>query len=151
MWRVYLCGISLALGVRLQRFTMKLEYPCRVEGWLNVCGECTISFYLSIFFFKSKSIVCTRFRDFLPNNGEERIKLNEWLSRGTRREVMYVCVYKSVWYSEPSRCTCALPHENAISLISLAGTQPGPHASLHNNKCSGSLSSLVVRKSPARI
>lgn len=20
---------------------MKLEYPCRVEGWLNVCGECT--------------------------------------------------------------------------------------------------------------
>lgn len=20
---------------------MKLEYPCRVEGWLNVCGEYT--------------------------------------------------------------------------------------------------------------
>lgn len=78
----------------------------------------------------------TIFRDFLVNNRTKKIKLNE---RGGR---LCTVVYKSVWYSEPSRCTCALHHENAISLISLAGTQPGPHASLHNNKCSGSLSSF---------
>lgn len=28
-------------AIRIRGTKMKLEYPCRVEGWLNVCGECT--------------------------------------------------------------------------------------------------------------
>lgn len=36
-------------GTRCSAATMKLEYPCRVEGWLNVCGKYDFFIFLLLF------------------------------------------------------------------------------------------------------
>lgn len=59
--------------------TMKLEYPCRVEGWLNVCGEYDFFIYFSHYFKRNLSYTRYFVRYFLVNNRakKDKIKRNE--------------------------------------------------------------------------